>query len=115
MNKPIHVTDAEFENVVVKSGKPVLVDFWAAWCAPCRMLAPSIDRVAEEYGDGILVAKIDVDNNPENAARFRIRGIPTLLFFNGGKVVYEQTGAIPYGTLKKLVQHHFGVNPAEAA
>ncbi len=115
MTKPLHVTDEEFDNIVLNSPRPVVVDFWAPWCAPCRMVGPILDRIAGEYGDRLLVAKVNVDENPGVSARFGVRGIPTLLFVSEGKVVFEQVGAVPYGALKNLVREHLGVEPAEAA
>ncbi len=103
MNEPIHVNDNAFEKVVLKSSQPVLVDFWANWCAPCRMLAPNLERLAREYADRIVVAKVDIDENQEWASHFQVKSIPTMLFISGGKVVYEQVGAAPYEALKKMV------------
>lgn len=87
------VTDANFEELVIKADKPALVDFWAEWCGPCRMIAPYIEQIAEEYADKAVVVKVDVDNCPETAARFGIRNIPTLLFIKNGEVVDKHVGA----------------------
>ena len=90
----INVTDANFDEIVVKSDKPVLVDFWAEWCGPCRMVGPFIEELAGEYEGKALVVKCDVDSNPAVATRFGIRNIPTVLFFKGGVVADKQIGAV---------------------
>ncbi|GAF01583.1 thioredoxin [Saccharicrinis fermentans] len=91
----IEVTDENFEELVLKSDKPVLVDFWAEWCGPCRMVAPVVKELAEEYGDKAVITKMDVDSNPATSVKFGIRNIPTILFFKGGEVVDKQVGAVP--------------------
>jgi thioredoxin 1 len=91
----LEVNDGNFEEVVVKSGKPVVVDFWAEWCGPCRMIAPIIEDLAKEYSEKIVVAKCDVDNSPMVAAKFGIRNIPTILFFKNGAIADKQVGAVP--------------------
>jgi thioredoxin 1 len=115
LSKAIHVDDNSFEELVLKSSLPVLADFWAPWCAPCRMIAPTLDRIAADYADRLIVAKIDADQNARLAARFRIGGIPTLLFFSRGKIVHEQVGAASHSALTELLKRHFGLTPAEAA
>ena len=89
-----NVSDAAFEADVLKSSKPVLVDYWAAWCGPCKMIAPILEEVAKEYGDKITIAKLNVDENPETAAKFGIRGIPTLMLFKDGQVAQTKVGAM---------------------
>lgn len=91
----IHVNDSNFDEVVVKSDKPVVVDFWAEWCGPCRMIAPIIEDLAKEYDGKAVITKCDVDNSPQVAAKFGIRNIPTVLFFKGGQIVDKQIGAVP--------------------
>lgn len=91
----IEVTDANFEEVVLKSDKPVLVDFWAEWCGPCRMVAPVVKELAEEYGDKAVITKMDVDSNPATSVKFGIRNIPTILFFKNGEIIDKQVGAVP--------------------
>ena len=91
----IEVTDATFDEVVLKSDKPVIVDFWAAWCGPCRMVAPIMDQISQEYEGKAIVAKVDVDTNQEFAAKFGIRNIPTVLIFNKGEVAEKQVGVAP--------------------
>ncbi len=91
----IEVTDANFEELVLNSDKPVLVDFWAEWCGPCRMVTPIVKELAEEYGDKAVITKMDVDSNPGTSVKFGIRNIPTILFFKNGEVVDKQVGAVP--------------------
>ncbi len=91
----IEVTDAMFDQTVLKSDKPVLVDFWAAWCGPCRMLHPIVDELNAELGDKVVFAKVDVDNNQEYAAKYGVRNIPTVLLFKGGEIVDKQVGVAP--------------------
>jgi thioredoxin 1 len=105
MNEPLHVNDGAFEAAVLKSTLPVLVDFWAPWCAPCRMVAPTLDRIAQEYAGRLVVAKVNTDENPEWATRYRVSGIPTMLFISNGQVVHQQVGAASYNALKQMVDH----------
>ena len=91
----LEITDANFEEMVLKSDKPVMVDFWAAWCGPCRMVGPIIDQISEEYKDKAVVGKVDVDANQEFAAKYGVRNIPTVLIFQNGEVVGRQVGVAP--------------------
>jgi thioredoxin 1 len=99
-----NTTDANFEQEVLKSGKPVLVDFWATWCAPCRALAPIIDEVANQYTGKLEVFKVDIDSNPNTPARFGVRGIPTVILFKDGQVVDQVVGAVPKAQIESLVK-----------
>ncbi len=91
----IEITDANFENEVVNSDIPVLIDFWAVWCGPCKLIAPTVEEIANEYDGKVKVGKLDVDNNQVVATKFGIRSIPTLLIFKGGKIVDQIVGAVP--------------------
>jgi thioredoxin 1 len=91
----IEVTDATFDQVVLKSAKPVLVDFWAEWCGPCRMLTPIVEELSNDFGDKVTIAKVDVDANQEFAAKYGVRNIPTVLMFKGGEVADKQVGVAP--------------------
>ena len=102
----IEITDSNFESEVVKSSTPVLVDFWAAWCAPCRALAPTIDSIASEYKGRVKVGKLDVDANGSTAARFNIRGIPTLLVIKDGQVKEQIVGAVEKSVITKALDKH---------
>ena len=101
MSKPCSVTDAEFDAKVVKAEKPVLVDFWADWCVPCKMIAPIVDELAEELDGQMEFAKVDVDASPITAVTYGIRSIPALIIFKDGKAVDQIIGAVPKGQLKK--------------
>ena len=98
-SKYVTVTDSNFEDEVIKSSQPVLVDFWAPWCGPCRMMGPTIEELAVEYAGKAKIAKVDVDQNQELAAKFSISNIPTLLFFKKGQPVDKAVGAVPKKTL----------------
>ncbi len=101
--KIVHVTDATFDQEVLKSDKPVLIDFWAPWCAPCRAIAPHIDALASEYEGRLKVVKINVDDNPQTAVKYGVRGIPNLLIIKGGQVKEQIVGAVPKTALVRAV------------
>ncbi len=103
IKEPIHVTDAAFEKTVLQSDLPVVVDFWAPWCGPCRMVEPILKKIAEEYSGKLIVAKVNTDENPEWAMKFGVQGIPTMLFVANGNVVHRQVGAVPEPYLRDMV------------
>jgi thioredoxin 1 len=95
----IDITDSNFQDVVIDAGKPAVIDFWAEWCGPCRMLTPIVKELSTEYEGRVVVGKVDVDSNPGISAKYGIRNIPTLLFFKDGQVVDKQVGVVPKGSL----------------
>ncbi len=101
-----HVSKDTFEDDVVKSDRPVLVDYWAEWCGPCKMIAPILDEIATEYGDRIKVCKVNVDDNQETAAKYGIRGIPTLMLFKNGDVEATKVGAVSKSQLAAFLDSH---------
>ena len=106
--KYVTVTDSNFQEEVLNADQPVLVDFWATWCGPCRMIAPIIEELAEEYEGRAKIAKLDVDNNPQVAMQFGVRSIPTLLFFKDGEVADQLIGAVPKRALAERLQNLVG-------
>ena len=107
--EPIHITDESFEKVVMQSELPVIVDFWAPWCGPCKMIAPTLEKLAKEQEGKLVVAKINTDDHAEWMQKFGIQGIPTLLFVSGGKVVHRQVGALPERMLREAVNQFMDV------
>jgi len=105
MSKPIEITDNNFEEIL-NSDKPVMVDFWAEWCGPCKMISPLVEEMAGEYNGKAVIGQVDVDNNPSVSAKFGIRSIPTLLFFKNGEVVDKQIGAVPKTVLANKLEAH---------
>lgn len=97
----LEITDSNFEELVLKADKPVIVDFWAEWCGPCRMVGPIVAEIGEEYKGRTIVGKLDVDSNPGVASKYGIRNIPTILFFKDGEILDKQVGAVPKSTLVK--------------
>lgn len=103
MSKPIHVTKENFEEEVINSDQPVLVDFWAPWCGPCKSISPILDGMAEERSDNLKVVKIDIDNDGELASRFRVRSVPTLMLFRGGHPEKTRVGSVTSGDLARWI------------
>lgn len=109
INEPVHVTDAAFEKTVLQSPLPVIVDFWAPWCGPCRMVAPILDKIAKEFSGKLLVTKVNVDEQQEWAGRFGVQNIPTMLFIANGRVIHSQVGALPEGMLRDVLTEFMDV------
>lgn len=104
--KPVEVTDSTFDELVLKSKKPVLTDFWATWCAPCRMIAPVLEEIAREYKDQLTIAKLDVDHNPNTAIRYGVHSIPTLILFKNGQEQVRLIGAMSKERLLSQIQSY---------
>ncbi len=102
-DKIIHVTDSSFEEEVLNSKKPVLLDYWAEWCGPCKMIAPILEEIAEEYGDKLTIAKINIDDNQETPQKFAVRGIPTLMIFKEGSMAASNVGALSKSQLSAFI------------
>ncbi len=109
ITEPINVTDAAFEKSVMESSLPVVVDFWAPWCGPCKMVAPTLDKIAQEYAGKLIIAKVNTDENPEWATKFGVQGIPTMLLVYDGKVVNRQVGALPEPMIRDVVDQFLEV------
>lgn len=107
--EPLHITDETFEKVVMQSELPVIVDFWAPWCNPCKMIAPTLDKLAKELEGKIVIAKVNTDDHAQWMQKFGIQGIPTLLFVSHGKVVHRQVGALPERMLRDVVSQFMEV------
>ncbi|MBE0681416.1 MAG: thioredoxin [Anaerolineales bacterium] len=107
--EPVHITDEAFEQVVMQSTLPVIVDFWAPWCNPCKMIAPTLEKLAKENEGKLIVAKVNTDDHAIWMQKFGIQGIPTLLFVSGGKVVHRQVGALPERMLREVVAQFMDV------
>ncbi len=101
---PTHVTDDDFEASVLNAEGPVLVDYWAEWCGPCKMIAPALDELSGEMGDKLKIAKLNIDENPSTPSKFGVRGIPTLMLFKDGQVVGTKVGALPKSQLQQWVE-----------
>lgn len=103
LTAPVHVSDANFEKTVLQSTTPVIVDFWAPWCGPCKVVGPMLDKIAQEYAGKVIVAKVNTDEDPEWAQKYGVQGIPTMLFIAGGKIIHRQVGALPERMLNQAV------------
>ena len=108
--EPIHVTDAAFQKTVLDNPLPVIVDFWAPWCGPCKMVGPMLDKIAKENEGKVVVAKVNTDENPDWAMKYGVQGIPTMLFIFGGKIVHRQVGALPEKMLREAVSQFLEVS-----
>ena len=109
IKEPINVTDEAFETTVVGSELPVIVDFWAPWCGPCKMVGPILDKIAKEFAGKVIVAKVNTDDHSEWASKFGVQGIPTMLFMSNGKVVHQQVGALPEPMLRTVLDQFLEV------
>lgn len=109
ISEPINVTDAAFQKSVLESPIPVIVDFWAPWCGPCRMVAPTLEKIAKEYADKLIVAKVNTDENQQWASKYNVEGIPTMLMIADGKVVHRQVGALPEPMLREVIDQFLKV------
>lgn len=114
ISEPVHVTDSAFEQTVLKSELPVIVDFWAPWCGPCRMVAPILDKIAKEQAGKLIIAKVNTDENPDWAQRYGVQGIPTMLFVANGKIVHRQVGAMPEPMLREVLNQFMDVVAPDA-
>lgn len=109
IDEPVNVTDGAFEKVVMQSPIPVIVYFWAPWCAPCRMVAPIVQKLAKEYSGKLFIAKVNTDEDPEWATKFGVQGIPTMLYISGGKIIHRQVGALPESMFRDVVTEFLDV------
>lgn len=114
INEPINVTDAAFEKTVLQNELPVIVDFWAPWCGPCKMLGPILDKMAKEFAGKLIVAKVNTDENQEWAGKYGVQGIPTMLMMKDGKIVHRQVGVLPDPMLRDTIKNFLEVAGSKA-
>lgn len=107
--EPIHVSDKAFEKTVLQSTIPVIVDFWAPWCGPCKAIAPTLEKIAKDYAGKLIVAKVNTDEDPEYAVKYGVQGIPTMLFISSGKVVHRTVGSLPERLIREAVDQFLDV------
>ena len=115
IKKPIAVTDAEFEAKVLQNDLPVIVDFWAPWCGPCRMVGPILDKLAEEFAGKVVIAKVNTDEDPKWSQKYNVTGIPTMIFVSDGKLVHTQVGALPEPVLRDLFEQFLDIATQQGA
>lgn len=109
INTPIKVTDEEFDEKILNSDLPVVVDFWAPWCGPCKAVAPILDKLAEEYSGKVVIAKVNTDEENQYVAQYGVQGIPTMIFFHEGKLVHRQVGALPEPIMRDLFEQFVNI------
>ena len=115
MSAPVKVSDASFQNDVLNSKKPVVVDFWAEWCGPCRMIAPALEELSTELGEKVTIAKINIDENPGVPQKYGVRGVPTLMIFSQGQVAATKVGALPKSKIKEWIVGSIGQDAGRKA
>lgn len=109
ITEPMNITDAEFQSKVLESSLPVIVDFWAPWCGPCKMVAPVLEKMAKEFSGKLVVAKVNTDENVVNAGNYGVQGIPTMLFIAKGKILLRQVGALPESAMRDMIEQFLAV------